>query len=329
MPLQQPGKYNETDEVGDQKPTKYSRKMPGFYDKFVPVFNRLQDTFCKPSCFNPGKDLDSETSYSTLAGEAPDEALARRTACNVPSTAEVYTPATPVEKWPPHVKNRQLCFSIDESPFAAKCVEWAVEKRLIFSTDEIHLLTVVVDAPPSRSHHHYSRVPVGMFTGGMYTPRAPVSDASNAKEIINRRKEEAYKLLGNHRDIIRLHLADVEGSEVDENIPKIELHVIVNSSSPERGILQFVKEHGCNLDLLLMGSRGMGTTKRSSLLSMIGIGSVSDFVLRHVDIPVLILRPAKDENKMPSCVKSKEFATLIDKVIADYVRCTYPSIPYP
>lgn len=66
---------------------------------------------------------------------------------------------------------------------------------------------------------------------------------------------------------------------------KFFLHI--GTKSPGEFLTGFAKEHGANL--LVMGYRGMGTLRRTLL------GSVSDYVLHHVHIPVCVVPAAKGE----------------------------------
>lgn len=52
-------------------------------------------------------------------------------------------------------------------------------------------------------------------------------------------------------------------------------------------ILHYIKEN--RVDMILMGSRGMGKLRRTFL------GSVSDHVLHHAHVPMCIVPPGKDE----------------------------------
>ena len=49
---------------------------------------------------------------------------------------------------------------------------------------------------------------------------------------------------------------------------------------------------GHKATLLVMGTRGMGAWARS-VASMVGLGSVSDYVMHHAHTPVLLVRRAR------------------------------------
>jgi hypothetical protein len=50
--------------------------------------------------------------------------------------------------------------------------------------------------------------------------------------------------------------------------------------------VEFAKAKG--VDMVAVGSRGMGSVKRS-LMSLVGLGSVSDYVLHQLHVPVLVV----------------------------------------
>lgn len=51
-------------------------------------------------------------------------------------------------------------------------------------------------------------------------------------------------------------------------------------------LVEFAKAKG--VDVVAVGSRGMGSMKRS-LMSLVGLGSVSDYVLHQLHVPVLVV----------------------------------------
>jgi hypothetical protein len=51
-------------------------------------------------------------------------------------------------------------------------------------------------------------------------------------------------------------------------------------------LVEFAKAKG--VDMVALGSRGMGSVKRS-LMSLVGLGSVSDYVLHQLHVPVLVV----------------------------------------
>jgi nucleotide-binding universal stress UspA family protein len=64
----------------------------------------------------------------------------------------------------------------------------------------------------------------------------------------------------------------------------VELEAIFKTGSPGLEICRFAKEK--NFDLIIMASHGLGGVRR------LAFGSVSNMVLTHSSIPVLLLRPS-------------------------------------
>ncbi|XP_053378016.1 uncharacterized protein LOC128547971 [Mercenaria mercenaria] len=60
----------------------------------------------------------------------------------------------------------------------------------------------------------------------------------------------------------------------------------IHSESPGEGICKAVTEIGASM--IIIGTRGMGKVRRTLL------GSVSDYVLHHAHVPVLICRHESD-----------------------------------
>lgn len=56
----------------------------------------------------------------------------------------------------------------------------------------------------------------------------------------------------------------------------------MHAGSPGEGIINAAKEVGA--DLIVTGSRGLGTIRRTFM------GSVSDYIMHHSDVPVLVHR---------------------------------------
>lgn len=58
------------------------------------------------------------------------------------------------------------------------------------------------------------------------------------------------------------------------------------------------------VDLVLVGSRGMGALKRS-LLEFVGLGSVSDYLVNHLQCPVLVVRHPTDKAKVEASPQAR------------------------
>ena len=69
--------------------------------------------------------------------------------------------------------------------------------------------------------------------------------------------------------------------------PKITCHVLADSSDTARALAKYAQAEAA--DLVCVGSRGMGAFK-STMYSMVGLGSVSNYLVHHSDVPVLVCK---------------------------------------
>ena len=83
------------------------------------------------------------------------------------------------------------------------------------------------------------------------------------------------------------------GNEITSNVEKtakaagLEAESIVLKGDPAQRIVNFAEEQ--NVDMIVVGSHGIGGFER------LVIGSVSEKVVRHAKIPVLVFREQKDK----------------------------------
>lgn len=74
--------------------------------------------------------------------------------------------------------------------------------------------------------------------------------------------------------------------------------VAVTGKKPGEGIVGLI--HEMNIQLVVMGSRGLGNFRRTIL------GSVSDYVLHHAQIPICIVPREYDGNAHSSIEETSE-----------------------
>lgn len=89
--------------------------------------------------------------------------------------------------------------------------------------------------------------------------------------------DELYQTVVSEADAL-LH------STVDDCVSGLQNEIIIElleESIPGEQIISYARQHDC--DLIIMGSRGFGALRRI-------LGSVSSYVLRHAEIPVMITR---------------------------------------
>lgn len=65
--------------------------------------------------------------------------------------------------------------------------------------------------------------------------------------------------------------------------------VVRTSGEPGRAIIKIARGEGA--DYIVMGSRGLGTLRKTFM------GSVSDYIVHHAHIPVTVVRNRDEDNK--------------------------------
>lgn len=71
--------------------------------------------------------------------------------------------------------------------------------------------------------------------------------------------------------------------------PQIDGCVVRTSGEPGRAIIKIARGEGA--DYIVMGSRGLGTLRKTFM------GSVSDYIVHHAHIPVTVVRNRDEDNK--------------------------------
>ncbi|KAJ3176986.1 hypothetical protein HDU87_004701 [Geranomyces variabilis] len=174
----------------------------------------------------------------------------------------------------PPTHTRIVAIAVDHSDHSEYTVNWAMEHLLNKSTDQVVLLSVrdVVNVPASFGLVYLSDIrgaePVG--TG--------VLDGKNKYWIDETEKEymeASHKLLKFYGN--RILKAG------------IKCRAIALRGDPREELVHKTGE--INADMLVLGSRGMGTIKRALL------GSVSDHCVHNSPCPVVVVRHVDDKKK--------------------------------
>lgn len=160
--------------------------------------------------------------------------------------------------------------SLDESRASTRAFEWALT-HVVKDNDNVHILTVL---PPL----NYSVYPV-----------APVATAAAVTAVTHQWEAQKRHNEVQASDILR---RAAESAQIHYGIHKdrLELHALPGAGGAS-GVAESVVEYARakKVDLVIVGSRGMGSLKRS-LMSFVGLGSVSDYVLHHCPAPVMVVR---------------------------------------
>ncbi|XP_078339805.1 universal stress protein Sll1388-like isoform X2 [Crassostrea virginica] len=101
------------------------------------------------------------------------------------------------------------------------------------------------------------------------------TDPSKASELANEEERKIKEMFADWKDQIKN--TGIDGC------------VVRTSGEPGRAIIKIARGEGA--DYLVMGSRGVGTLRKTFM------GSVSDYVVHHAHIPVTVVRNRDEDNK--------------------------------
>ncbi|XP_024983495.1 uncharacterized protein LOC112519538 [Cynara cardunculus var. scolymus] len=158
----------------------------------------------------------------------------------------------------------KIWIAVDESDGSFHALQWALEHLFHHSPtadkDPPFSVTVVHVQPPFQPS--YTALPVGpiLFT----TPGMKES-------VLKAEEESGAKVLARATELCDEH--------------KIKAEYLVLKGKPKEILVEAVEQ--MDVDLLVVGSRGLGHIKRAVL------GSISDYCAHHAKCPVLIVRPQK------------------------------------
>ncbi|KAF7259046.1 hypothetical protein EG68_03952 [Paragonimus skrjabini miyazakii] len=156
-------------------------------------------------------------------------------------------------------RGRVVLFPADGSPHSDRAFRWYVE-NMKMDNDIVKFISVIEPV--------YTTPAIGM---AMESP--PLPDMARVME----ESIQAGKKLCQHC-MQKAKAADVHSQAF--------LHV---DSKPGPALIKAISEH--KADVVVMGNRGIGVVRRTFL------GSVSDYVLHHAHIPVVIVPPGVQDAK--------------------------------
>ncbi|KAK1426167.1 hypothetical protein QVD17_14836 [Tagetes erecta] len=162
-----------------------------------------------------------------------------------------------------HKNAVKVWIAVDESDGSFYALEWALGHLFVHYDAEKEspfAVTVVHVQPPYQPT--YTALPVG-----------PVLFASSGMRdsVVKAEEESAAKILARASELCDQH--------------KIKAEYLVLKGNPKEILVEAVEQ--MDIDLLVVGSRGLGQIKRAVL------GSISDYCAHHAKCPVLIVRPPK------------------------------------
>ncbi|CAL0299474.1 unnamed protein product [Lupinus luteus] len=165
--------------------------------------------------------------------------------------------------------NMKVMVAIDESEGSFYALKWALDNLFtnkgIGSENEGKVFLVHVQ----QKINHYMPVPVGAG-GAVFYPAPVVADSvQKAQEQIS------ASIISRALQICKDRLVKAES--------------MILKGDPREMICQAVEQ--IQVDLLIIGSRGLGMLKRTFL------GSVSDYCAHHAKTPILIVKPPEEHSK--------------------------------
>eukprot|EP01023_Acetabularia_acetabulum_P004101 TRINITY_DN11721_c0_g1_i2.p1 TRINITY_DN11721_c0_g1~~TRINITY_DN11721_c0_g1_i2.p1 ORF type:complete len:380 (+),score=62.18 TRINITY_DN11721_c0_g1_i2:106-1245(+) len=183
-------------------------------------------------------------------------------------------------------EGRKVILAIDESSACSHALRWSAE-HILRVADQVHLVNVL---PPIA----YSVSPAAPIATGSAV--AAVTQTWEAQKQHD--SEVSLNTLQKAKEIVETSFKDSTVSQDERNEEReeqgqglrISVHQIPatgGASGVAESIVTFCKT--MKADLLIMGSRGMGSFQRS-IMGLVGLGSVSHYCAHHLNMPVLIIR---------------------------------------
>eukprot|EP01025_Chloroclados_australasicus_P039027 TRINITY_DN4029_c0_g1_i1.p2 TRINITY_DN4029_c0_g1~~TRINITY_DN4029_c0_g1_i1.p2 ORF type:complete len:161 (-),score=19.31 TRINITY_DN4029_c0_g1_i1:438-920(-) len=155
---------------------------------------------------------------------------------------------------------RKICLAVDESDLSHDAVHWAAS-NLLTPEDEVHLLTIVKPMP--------------VITDDMDQPSVPyIKPPPEDLQAANKTLEKLSLQLRNF------------------GIQNVQSGHMVGMVGCHEGVGQAIQEYvnKNNMEHVVLGSRGLGPISRG-LLDVAGMGSVSDYCMKHLHCPISIYQP--------------------------------------
>lgn len=165
---------------------------------------------------------------------------------------------------------RSFLLAVDESQASQNAAKWCCN-TLVGPGDKIYLVTVT--PPPTYS----------------VAPAAPIATAGAVAALsMNWEQQRRAEEQRAQETLVATAKRITEGDQVSpQQVHASLLPAAGGASGVAESLVTFGKEKG--VDLVVIGSRGMGAVK-STLMSMVGLGSVSDYCIHNVAGAVAVVR---------------------------------------
>uniref|UniRef100_A0A8W8LYN4 UspA domain-containing protein n=1 Tax=Magallana gigas TaxID=29159 RepID=A0A8W8LYN4_MAGGI len=116
---------------------------------------------------------------------------------------------------------------------------------------------------------------LSLFRCNVIQPAYLTTDPSKASELANEEERKIKEMFADWKEQIKR--TEIDGC------------VVRTSGEPGRAIIKIARGEGA--DYIVMGSRGLGTLRKTFM------GSVSDYIVHHAHIPVTVVRNRDEDNK--------------------------------
>lgn len=157
---------------------------------------------------------------------------------------------------------RRFLVPLDGSAHSYNALKAALELAKGHDQKKVTLLHV---APPMDADE--TTFEMAAWLAGVQAPDKTAADAA----------QQDY--LNLHRDKVVASVADLVNGKADN----VEIETVVLKGRPSEVLVDYVKKHENDIDLVVMGRRGLGAIRSA-------IGSVSFSLLHSLDLPVLLVK---------------------------------------
>ncbi|KAJ3086314.1 hypothetical protein HK102_013301 [Quaeritorhiza haematococci] len=179
------------------------------------------------------------------------------------TTTDTTTETTPL----PMQSRRKVVFALDGSSHSTHALTWGLQNIVRPEKDHVILMAVGVI---STDWQDLVEASMEILGGEDSTTVAEKQAAQQAMAIVQEGESVLTDYFKDDLKQLSYELAALIGDD-----PRTEITDFVNDQK---------------VDMLVMGSRGMGMIKRALL------GSVSDYVVHHVECPVMVIRDNKSSS---------------------------------
>ncbi|KAL6775798.1 hypothetical protein ACKKBG_A18530 [Auxenochlorella protothecoides x Auxenochlorella symbiontica] len=157
---------------------------------------------------------------------------------------------------------RKLVVAVDDSAVSKSTLQWAAEK-LLRPDDELHIISVLEPA----SGGNFASTAETAYPVSMQECKPDPLALERAQAFLKKCREEAQK----------------------QGVADVKLATLVTcvggAADTGRHIVDYSRRQ--DADVVLMGSRGMGSLRRA-MLGLLGLGSVSSYVVKHANCNVMV-----------------------------------------